>query len=38
VGTLIEFQGKMNAEQYFKFLDLGVAESFENLEMEDGEQ
>jgi hypothetical protein len=38
VGTLIEVQGKINAVQYCEILDSGVAESFENHGLEDGEQ
>ena len=33
VGKLIEVQGKMDAEQYCEFLEEGVEESFETLEM-----
>ena len=38
VGTLVEVQGKMNAEQYCEILDQGVVESFEKLEMEEEER
>ena len=38
VGMLVEVQGKMNAEQYCKILDEGLVESFEKLEMEEGER
>jgi hypothetical protein len=38
VGTLIEVQGKMNAEQYCKILGEGMEESFEKLEMAEGER
>ena len=38
VGMLIEVQGKMDAEQYCEILEQGVMESFEKLEMEEGER
>jgi hypothetical protein len=38
VGKLVEVQGKMNAEQYCQILEEGLVESFEKLEMEEGEQ
>ena len=38
VGMLIEVEGKMDADQYCQILDEGVVESFEKLEMEEGEQ
>ena len=38
VGTLIEVQGIMDAEQYCEILDGGVLESFENLGMVEGER
>ena len=37
VGVLTEVQGIMNAEQYCEILDGGVVESFEKLEMPEGE-
>ena len=37
VGMLIEVEGKMNADQYCQILSEGVVESFEKLEMEEGE-
>lgn len=37
VGKLIEVQGKMNADQYVDILGEGVEESFEALEMTEGE-
>jgi transposase len=38
VGMLIEVQGRMDAEQYCEILEQGVMESFEKLEMEEGER
>ena len=38
VGILIEVEGKMDADQYCQILDEGVVESFEKLEIEEGEQ
>ena len=38
VGMLVEVQGKMDGEQYCQILDVGVVESFEKLEMEEGSQ
>jgi hypothetical protein len=38
VGKLVEVQGKMNAEQYCEILEDGMVESFEKLEMEEGER
>jgi DDE superfamily endonuclease len=38
VGKLIEVQEKMNAEQYCKILEDGLVESFEELEVEEGER
>src|SRR5260370_19584254 len=38
VGVLTEVQGIMNAEQYCEILDEGVVESFEKLEMLEGER
>ena len=38
VGVLTEVQGIMNGEQYCKILDGGVVESFEKLEMPEGER
>ena len=37
VGKLIEVEGRMDAEQYCEILDDGLIESFETLEMEEGE-
>ena len=37
VGMLIEVEGRMNADQYCQILEDGVVESFEKLEMEEGE-
>ena len=37
VGMLIEVEGKMNADQYCQTLSDGMVESFEKLEMEEGE-
>ena len=37
VGMLVEVEGKMNADQYCQILSDGVVESFEKLEMEEGE-
>jgi hypothetical protein len=37
VGVLTEVQGIMDKEQYYEILEGGVFESFENLEMEEGE-
>ena len=38
VGKLIEVLGKMDAEQYCQILEDGVTESFEMLELAEGEQ
>jgi len=38
VGVLTEVQGIMNGEQYCEILDGGVVESFEKLEMPEGER
>ena len=38
VGVLTEVQGIMNADQYCEILDGGVVESFEKLEMPEGER
>jgi len=38
VGVLTEVQGLMNADQYCQILDGGVVESFEKLEMPEGER
>jgi transposase len=38
VGVLTEVQGIMDAEQYCEILDVGVVESFEKLEMVEGER
>ena len=38
VGMLIEVEGKMNADQYCQILGDGVVESFEKLEMDEGER
>ena len=38
VGMLIEVEGKMNADQYCQILSDGMVESFEKLEMEEGER
>jgi hypothetical protein len=37
VGKLIEIEGKIDAEQYCEILEEGLVESFETLEMEEGE-
>ena len=37
VGMLIEVKEKMDADQYCQILDDGVVESFEKLEMKEGE-
>jgi hypothetical protein len=37
-GKLIEVQGKINAEQYCEILEDGLVESFEELEVEEGER
>jgi transposase len=37
VGKLIEVEGKMDAEQYCEILEEGLVESFETLEMKEGE-
>ena len=37
VGMLIKVEGEMNADQYCQILSDGVVESFEKLEMEEGE-
>ena len=38
VGMLVEVEGKMKADQYCQILSDGVVESFEKLEMEEGER
>ena len=38
VGMSIEVEGRMDTDQYCQVLDEGVVESFEKLEMEEGEQ
>ena len=38
VGTLVEVQRKMNAEQYCQILEEAVEESFENLDMLPGKR
>ena len=38
VGSPVEVQGIMNAEQYFQILEHGVEESFENLENPEGDR
>ena len=38
VGVLTEVQGIMDAEQYCDILDVGVLESFEKLDMPEGER
>ena len=38
VGELVEVQGKIDAAQYCEVLEEGVEESFESLEMAEGEQ
>jgi hypothetical protein len=38
VGKLIEVQEKINAEQYCEILENGLVESFEELEVEEGER
>lgn len=38
VGMLVEIHGIMKTEQYCDILDAGVVESFENLEMAEGER
>ena len=38
VGKLIEVEGKMDAKQYCEILDDGLVESFEKLDMEEGER
>jgi hypothetical protein len=35
---LIEVEGKMDAKQYCEILDDGLVESFEKLDMEEGER
>ena len=37
LGKLIEVEGKMDAEKYCEILEQGLVESFETLEMEEGE-
>jgi hypothetical protein len=37
VGKLIEVEEKVDAEQYCEILEEGLVESFETLEMEEGE-
>ena len=38
MGMLIEIEGKMDADKYCQILSDGMVESFEKLEMEEGEQ
>jgi transposase len=38
VGMLIEVEGKMDADQYCQILSDGMVESFEKLEMEEGDR
>ena len=38
VGKLVEVEGKMDAKQYCEILDEGVVESFEKLDIEEGER
>ena len=38
VGMLIEVEERMDADKYYQILDEGVVESFEKLEMEEGER
>ena len=38
MGKLIEVEGKMDAKQYCEILDDGLVESFEKLDMEEGER
>ena len=38
VGKIVEVEGKMDAKQYCEILDEGVVESFEKLNMEEGER
>jgi hypothetical protein len=38
VGKLIEVQERINAEQYREILEDGLIESFEELEVEEGEK
>ena len=38
VGKLIEVEGRMDAKQYCEILEDGLVESFETLEMEEGER
>jgi hypothetical protein len=38
VGMLVEVEGRMDAKQYCEILDQGLVESFEKLEMVDGER
>ena len=38
VGMLIEVEGEMNADQYCQILGDGVVESFEKLEMDEGDR
>ena len=38
VGKLVEVEGKMDVKQYCEILDEGVVESFEKLDMEEGER
>ena len=37
VEKLIEVEGRMDAEQYCEILEDGLVESFQTLEMEEGE-
>ena len=37
VGKLIEVEGKMDAAKYYEISEDGLVESFETLEMEEGE-
>ena len=38
IGKLVEVEGKMDAKQYCEILDEEVVESFEKLDMEEGER
>ena len=38
VGMHIEVEGRMNSDQYCQILGDGVVESFEKLEMDEGER
>ena len=37
MGKLIEVEARMDAEQYYEILEDGLVESFETLELEEGE-